>query len=170
VAHGNAGRPRPDRRRRFVLPVGDPRPVHRAPTRSTPAMRLCAVGSASANDDRLLTPRPPSMAPYARLVTRSRVLGRRPVSTRGDVRRIVGPRPGWRVLIVPTIPGPQPRTRMTDSMASLRCGCQKPIAPVTCWFVPGAIVRIVGLVALRLGYLIMSRLAGGWFCWRGRTL
>jgi hypothetical protein len=48
-------------------------------------------GFATATDDRLLTPRPFSTAPYARLVTRSRVLGRRPASTRGDVRRIVGP-------------------------------------------------------------------------------
>jgi hypothetical protein len=57
-------------------------------------MRLRAVGPASATDDRLLAPRPLSTAPYARLVTRSRVLGRRPASTRGDARRMVGPGPG----------------------------------------------------------------------------
>jgi hypothetical protein len=136
-------------------------------------MRLRAVGSASATGDRLLRPRPFSTAPYARLVTRSRVLGRRPASTRGGVRRIGAP--AWVACldrrIVRTIPSPHPRPRITDSTASpLRCGCQKPIAPVTCWFVWGAIVGVIGLVALRLGCLIMSRLAGGWFCWRGRTL
>ncbi len=63
--------------------------------------------------------------------------------------------------IVRTILSPQSRLRITDSMASpLRCGCQKPIAPVTCWFVSGAIVGMIGLVPLGLGYLIMSRLAG----------
>jgi hypothetical protein len=31
---------------------------------------------------------------------------------------------------------------------------------LTCWFVSGAIVGMIGLAALRPGYLIMSRLAG----------
>jgi hypothetical protein len=126
-------------------------------------MRLRAVGSTSATDHRLLTPRPLSTAPYARLVTRSRVLGRRPASTRGDVRRMVGPAGvAWMDRrIVRTIP------KLTVTPADHRLasplygvGARKPIAPVTFWSVSGAIVGMIGLVALRRGYLIMSRLAG----------
>jgi hypothetical protein len=34
--YGNADRPRPNQRRRLVLPVGDPALEYRAPTQSTP--------------------------------------------------------------------------------------------------------------------------------------
>jgi hypothetical protein len=120
-------------------------------------------GFASATDDRLLTPRPFSTAPYARLVTRSRVLGRRPASTRGDVRRIVGPGLGG----VSGSPDRAYHSQPTVTHADHRLDgvpftvwVPEPIAPVTCWFVSGAIVGMIGLVPLGLGYLIMSR-AGG---------
>ena len=80
--HGTTGRPRPNRQRRFVLPVGDPRLEYRAPTRSAPRQGagpwVCA-----GSDDRLLTPRPFGTAPLCTPGSPISSSRRSPRSTRG---------------------------------------------------------------------------------------
>lgn len=57
-------------------------------------------------------------------------------------------------------------------LATTTCGCQKSIAPVTCWLVSGAIVGMTGFGGvLQLMNLIMfGRWRSGWLCRFGWTL